>query len=111
MSAADAFKRKIDSTIQKSFAVAVKGQTFPLLTNAVTRTATVTVIEASSWAFANCFEIERKLRKFKKDWYVDNRIAEHLNITQPSQKQSLRLFPRNEPRTIHLYEGYLWNGD
>jgi hypothetical protein len=54
---ADGLKKVID-TVRNSYAIAVQGRAFPSLSDRG-MSARVTVIEASSWAMANCFEIEK----------------------------------------------------
>ena len=48
--------------IAKSYAISVKGRAFPVHEKSQDR---VTIIEASSWALSNCFEIEKAARKNK----------------------------------------------
>src|SRR5690606_26271045 len=59
MRAADKLKQEID-TVVPSYAVAVKGKSFPPLGDSPPR---VTVIEASSYAMANCFEVEAEAKR------------------------------------------------
>lgn len=104
---AERLKRRVDQ-LQKSYAVAVKGRTFPVAQAGSQAPARVTVIEASSWAMANCFEIEKKLGGLRASWYVDGRIARRIGSTQPSQQRKVQLFPSGHPRVVHAYKGYLW---
>ncbi len=70
------FKKAIDNlldTLCPSFAIAVKGQTFPL--NEPSANLRATILQTSSWAMANCFEIEKVLRREQASWYVDTRIV------------------------------------
>lgn len=104
----DTFKRAVDS-INTSYAIAVKGQTFPEVDVAGTSADRITVLQASSWAMANCFEIEKKLKKVRAAWYVDGRIARRLRGTNRSNERSVALLPSGRHRTIHTFSGYLWN--
>lgn len=106
--AADTLKRKIDA-IAPSYAIAVKGKAFPF--NAGIDGARVTVIRASSYAMANCFEIEAEEAKSKKlhcAWYVDVRIARKLPRTRGPEWIAVRLLPDGKSRRVYLHAGYLW---
>ena len=107
MREADSFKRAVDA-IRTSYAVAVKGRTFPAI-EVPEISSRVTVLQASSWAMANCFEIEKKLRRLRAAWYVDERIATKLRGTSRSKKSNVALLPSGQQRTIHTYRGYLWS--
>ena len=98
-------KARIDS-LHPSFAIVVKGQTFPP-PNGPHLDPRVTVLKTSSWAMANCFVIESQLKKFKASWYVDGRVAKHLAAPDPFRKEMVALLPKNERRSIHLYKGDL----
>ena len=76
-------KRAIDR-IWPTYAISMKGQTIPEtlpctrdhLTGGWIDQQRAVYIQASSLAFSNCFEVERKLGKIKKKpWYVDERIV------------------------------------
>jgi len=103
---ADTLKKEIDK-IQNSYAIAVKGQAFPPVSNRIIDHR-VTVIEASSWAMANCFEIERQLGHLKQPWYVDERIASKIQTDSGSQKHEISMYPSGRLRCVHVYDGYLW---
>ncbi|MBI3004773.1 MAG: hypothetical protein HYY49_05090 [Ignavibacteriales bacterium] len=107
MKDADKFKRHVD-TLMSSYAIAVKGQTFPSLRKQGRSPANVTFLEASSWAMANCFEIERRLKKLRASWYVDGRIANKLRGTTRSTKHKVQLYPSGQSRAVHSYKDYLW---
>jgi len=108
MREADRFKRAVD-VIKTSYAVAVKGQTFPAPEAIEIASDRVTVLQASSWAMANCFEIEKKLGSLGAAWYVDGRIATKLRGTNQSKKHKVALLPSGQQRTVHTYLGYLWD--
>jgi hypothetical protein len=108
MKDADKLKRRVD-TIEPSYAIAVKGQTFPPVSAATrAKSPSVTVIRASSWAMANVFEIEKKLGKLQKPWYVDSWIKNKIHTSQQFQKESMTMFPSKQKRTIYVFDGYLW---
>jgi hypothetical protein len=108
---ADKLKRRIDE-LEKSYAIAVKGQAFPSARCGhmpAGQASRVTIIEASSWALANCFAIEKVLgRKLRKPWYIDDRIAKRLRTCQTFQTEKVPLLPSNRPRTVYVYNGCLW---
>jgi len=106
MKDADRFKRRVDA-IKKCYAIAVRGQTFP--TAPESQTPNLTVLRASSWAMANCFEIEKKLGRFRASWYVDGRIARKLQGVGPSSTHSVALFPSNRRRVVYCYKDSLWD--
>lgn len=110
------FKRHLDKTLDmRSFAVVVEGRIFPAneylpgpeLNGA--DSSKVTVLKTSSWAMANCFEIERELRrlKLKKNWYIDSRVTKGLR--RPSREDmQVTLLPANRKRALSMYDDYLW---
>jgi hypothetical protein len=107
---AERLKRKIDN-LASSYAVAIKGQAFPPTPGQqnLPNPHNVTLIEASSWAMANCFIVEKALgRKCKKPWYVDSRITAKIETSQTSSSHSIKLLPEQTARKIHAFDGYLW---
>lgn len=111
----NAFKRHLDKTLAKrSFAVVVEGKTFPIgqplsaqgLKGA--NRSKVTVLKASSWALANCFEIERELRKYKKSWYIDIRVSKGITTLATRNDKLVKLLPSNRERIVSMYDGDLW---
>src|SRR6266568_583115 len=116
---ADTLKRHIDNHLGwKSFAVAVQGQTFPQephLPSGARRgkqfsdQPDVVVLKASSWAFANCFEIDKQLKKNKKSWYVDERIKKSITTkNKATMDKTISMWPKQEMRKVYMYDGYLW---
>lgn len=105
---ADSLKKEIDR-VRNSYAIAVKGRAFPPVSSRVLSNR-FTVIEASSWAMANCFEIEKKLGKLKQSWYVDERIARKIQTDKGSQEQEVAMYPTGHARNVLVYKGYLWTG-
>jgi hypothetical protein len=106
---ADRLKKRIDG-VAASYAVAVKGQTFPPARLEQDKPSEkVTFIKASSWAMANCFEIEKTLGpELRKPWYVDSWIATHIRTSQRCVKRKVNLLPAGKARNVHVYDGYLW---
>ena len=109
---ADRLKRRIDEIqdpSRKSYAIAVKGKAFPKIPNESRNS--VTIIETSSWAMANCFEIEKEMKRLriKKAWYVDERIAKKIQTEQECEKHAVSLYPSSQSRTVYCYKDYLWD--
>jgi hypothetical protein len=110
---ADRLKHRVDQ-LANSYAIAVKGQTFPPVRGGYKagKVPGVTVIRASSWAMANCFEIEKRISsKLRKPWYIDGRIKERIRTCQTFQTETVPLLPMNRPRTVYVFDGYLWGLD
>jgi hypothetical protein len=106
---ADSLKRKIDaSSSVSSYAITVKGQAFPVTPTVDTNR--VTVIQASSYAMANCFEVDAKIKKKKlrKSWYVDTRIVREIEHLKSSEWIVVPFLPTGRRRRVYLYTGYLW---
>lgn len=106
--AADNLKRKVDATAA-SYAIAVKGRAFPSNAGSDGR---VTVIKASSYAMANCFEIEAeaKSKKLRKAWYIDVRIARRVREARAPDWITVPLLPGGKHRRVYVHGGYLWCG-
>jgi hypothetical protein len=106
--AADGLKRKVD-VIAPNYAIAVKGRTFP--SNVRLDGTRVTVIEASSYALANCFEIEAaaKREKLHSTWYIDVRIARKVRAAKALNWIEVPLLPGGKRRRVYLHDGHLWS--
>ena len=96
-----------------SFAIAVKGTTFkedivkqPLVFEAQIEDGPKYInIKASSIAFANIFEIEKKLKNHKMCWYIDDRIVSLSSILRtPDLVEEVKLMPSRDAREIHMYK-------
>ena len=107
--AADDLKRKVDESTP-SYAIAVKGRAFP--SNADPDGTRVTVISASSYAMANCFEIEAeaKSKELHKAWYIDVRIARKIRVARAPEWVAVPLWPGGKQRRVYVHNGYLWGG-
>jgi hypothetical protein len=103
---ASRLKQKV-GTIRKSYAIAVKGQSFPTnqsparIENSDLR---VTVLRASSYAMANCFQIESVVKKqrLRMAWYIDERIAKYVTSLKHTSIR-VKLLPTGSAREICLY--------
>ena len=109
---ADRLNRKVDK-LTNSYAIAVKGQTFPPVPGNGEEVAPIpglTFITASSWAMKNCFQIEEHLGpKYKKPWYVDHRIKSRIQTSQTFQHEKVALYPSKRARRVYVFDGYLWS--
>ena len=104
-------KRKID-TIKKSFAICMKGQVFPppyKLVDKSQTTPNMFYLKASSLAFANCFIIEKALKRYRKHWYIDGRIVKKIKPRKEDLRKSVTLHPRNRKGSIYMYRGSFWD--
>jgi len=109
-------KRYVDLHLGKStYAIVVKGRTFPHAEQApkvfdrqLSQQQRVITLKTSSWAMANCFIIEKELRKHRKAWYIDSRVAESISTSKQHTEEKIKLLPKNTVRKIRMYSGYLW---
>jgi len=109
----DRLKRSL-SYLGESYAISIKGQTFPdlIARRPATKYPRMTLIKASSFAMANCFRVEETIgKKLKRPWYVDSRLAGKIHTTQLFIKKSTNFLPGPETRDVHVYAGYLWEAD
>ena len=96
------FKKALDA-LGPSFAIAVKGRTFPSAQPSASQRATV--LKASSWAMANCFEIEKTLKQRKASWYIDAWIVRRVRgLGTASRIETVRMLPKNRKRSVFLYK-------
>src|ERR1035437_4272348 len=106
---AEKLKRQIDKDDHEfSYAIAVKGQAFPPAQGEHT-TSKVTVIDASSWAMANCFMVQEAARKSRwqeKPWYIDIRIVKKIRTNRSYKVHSVTLLPTNRPRQVYAFDDY-----
>lgn len=98
----------------KLYAISVKGMSFhsnefapAVFEGQITQQPRAVVLKTSSWAMANCFEIEKSLSKHRADWYIDERITKGVNLGAPFAAEEISLFPNNEKRAIHMFKGNL----
>jgi hypothetical protein len=110
MKEVDDLKKQIDIR-WPCYAISVKGKTFPT-PSAKNIDGKFIFLRASSYAFANCFTIEKELGgKYRKPWYVDIRIAKHIRTSNRSNmRRMIKLMPYSRPRYIYMYDTYLWEG-
>ena len=107
-------KASIDA-LHSSYAISVKGKSFPLIKIRKSGTGCRLVyLSASSLAFTNCFDIEAELKtnsQFKNrryGWYIDDRIIKRIckKTTRPADdKYKFNLFPEGEKRFFHMFHG------
>jgi hypothetical protein len=122
----DGLKRKVDALandygLPDSYAISVKGQAFPPVEvgeqpkgqGSTAPQPRAVIIEASSYALANCYLIEESLGKdLKKPWYVDSRLASEIKTDLiPARIKPPKLLPGTEVREVYVYSGYLWLGE
>jgi hypothetical protein len=98
-------KRKVDG-VKRSYAIAVMGQAFPSGSPRTPKQhdARVIVLKTSSYAMANCFEIEAegKRRGLRNEWYIDERIIKRLGVTADASI-TVNLLPDGIGRKIYMY--------
>jgi hypothetical protein len=107
-------KPLVDS-ICPSYAICIKGQVIPepacgfgTETNGQPR---FVFIKASSYAFANCFEVEEELCKkkgLKMDWYVDSRIVRKIPTFPKCKRHYVKMLPSRRKRYVHVHKGSIW---
>jgi hypothetical protein len=107
-------KPAVDS-ICPSYAICIKGQAIPepacgygTETNGQPR---FVFIKASSYAFANCFEVEKQLckkKRLKMDWYVDSRIAEKIPAFAKCDRHGVVMLPSGKKRDVYVLKGSIW---
>lgn len=107
----NAIKPKLDDICQ-CYAICVKGQAMP---ESVCQYDTREVeeprfvfLKASSYALANCFEIEKELKKLKMDWYVDRRIVDKIPNFPKGDRYDVMMLPTNRKRGIYVLKGKIW---
>ena len=102
-------KAAIDEKVCRSFAILVKGQPFATPINVVPDSRVV-VLKTSSWAMANCFHVEAKLKRCKATWYVDSRIKKTLALRPSYRSVRVYLYPKQSvSRRMHLYMGDIFD--
>ena len=107
----NAIKPKLDD-ICRTYAICVKGQAMP---ESVCQYDTGGVgeprfvfLKASSYALANCFEIEKELKKLKMDWYVDKRIVDKIPSFPNCKPHYVKMLPTLRKRYVHVHKGSIW---
>ncbi|MFL9957684.1 hypothetical protein PQR65_30235 [Paraburkholderia nemoris] len=99
----------------KLYAICVKGLAFPqdempnpTVDGEMGGQARVVVLKTSSWAMANCFEIEKKLKHHRADWYIDSRITNDVDVMPPFAVEEVQLLPSAESRRVDMFRGSLF---
>jgi len=108
---ADQLKKRIDKTLGcNSYAVCVRGQTFPLQDDKQSSGALsgrCTILRSSSFAMANCYIIESELKQHRADWYIQNRLKGSVAI-QPFKICVVDLLPYARANKIMLFKDPLF---
>ncbi len=107
----DTFKSLIDK-LWKSYAISVKGKSFPSPENQSDTEGKFIYLMASSYAFTNCFAIEsvgKKIKGLKPSWYVDSRIGKYIKTPTKFKKKKINMQPSGRGRYVYMYNDYLWN--
>lgn len=103
------------------YVISVKGLSFPhkedyIIMNELTTTPSrAVVLRTSSWAMANCFLIEKNLKQYRADWYIDSRvtdidskITEKQYLQKPFKSKKIELLPKKKQRIIHMFKGNVY---
>ncbi len=112
----DAFKQCLELECSAQlYAICVKGLAFPrdeisspVFDGQVGAQPRAVVLKTSSWAMANCFEIEKKLKHHRAHWYIDSRVSDGVNLQAPFSSEDVPLLPKHEPRRIDMFRGSLF---
>ena len=87
-------------------AVSVKGRSFPPPKPLRYNKPRTIYLSASSFAFTNCFTIEKELKDWEADWYVDSRIIQRIKAREGDFTRQIALLPEGtKPRYVHGYIG------
>jgi hypothetical protein len=88
-------------------AVSVKGRSFRPPNLPCHNKPRTIYLSASSFAFTNCSTIEKELKDWEADWYIDSRIVKKINARRGdfTPRQITLLPARTKPRNIHGYIG------
>lgn len=103
------YLKTIVDAIKPSYAICVKGKSFPPPPNELNSLPSgvnprMIYLQASSLAFANCFTIEKELKKHRKSWYIDVRIIRQVSSRKPDLSKRVTLFPQSTKRSIHMFK-------
>ena len=98
-------------TIERCYAISVKGQSFPapLRQKALGNGANFTFLSLSSYAFSNCFRIEKELKRYRRRWYVDGWVKQRLPGSLRGKVRSVRMLPKYSERNVYMYRKTPWN--
>jgi hypothetical protein len=108
--------KPIVDSIYPSYVICMKGQAIPEpacnygpeMTERNSDDPRFVYIKASSYAFANCYRVEEKLKDCEMDWYVDNRIVSKIPSFPKCKQHVVKMFPDDEERNIHVLKGLIW---
>jgi hypothetical protein len=103
-----------DSCGAAVYAICVKGLAFPhddlhapVFDGQIAHQPRSIVLKTSSWAMANCFEIEKRLSKHRADWYIDSRVTRGLRLATVVAEEEVEMLPSREARKVQMYKGGL----
>lgn len=88
-----------------NYAICVQGQSFPPPTNQSQMSDKLHFLKASSYAFSNCFGIEKFLGPiYRKQWYIDERIKKRIKIDATPIEVPFPMWPTRKHRIIFMYD-------
>lgn len=111
------FMKAAVDKVKRSYAICVRGKQFPPPEGHSPRgrrsKPRVMYLRASSLAFSNCFLIEKmaKNNRWRRDWYLDDRIARKITARTPDWTEVVSLWPRNRQCELHMYKESFWHGE
>jgi hypothetical protein len=107
--------KSIVDRICPSYAICVKGQAMPEpacdYATEANRQPRFVFLKTTSYAFANCFEVEKELCRKKRlmmDWYVDSRIARKIPTFPKCYLHNVAMLPSGRKRGVHVLKGSIW---
>jgi hypothetical protein len=96
------------------YAICVKGLAFPhddlhapAFDGQIGNQPRSIVLKTSSWAMANCFEIEKRLSRHRADWYIDSRVTKDVRLAATVAEEEVEMLPSREARKIQMFKGGL----
>jgi hypothetical protein len=107
--------KPIVDSICPSYVICIKGQAIPEPACGYGTEASgqprFVFLKASSYAFANCFEVEKELckkKRLKMDWYVDDRIAQKIPALAKCDRHGVAMLPSGRKRNVYVLKGSIW---
>ncbi|WP_321927590.1 hypothetical protein [Paraburkholderia guartelaensis] len=98
-----------DAISMKGLASPQNEQLNPVVQGQIVDQPRTVILKTSSRAMANCFDIEKSLKRHRADWYIDSRITEGVVLKDFFQQEDVVLLPSGEPRRIDMYHGSLFD--
>lgn len=86
------------------FGIVVSGMTFSI-NDSLKIHPKFTILKTSSWAMANCFEIEEimKTKRKKATWYIEGRLDRKGNLGDLIGSEMIKMLPSRKPRKVNMY--------